>query len=58
MSSSAESDSDAEIAARVTVEVRFRAVTEVADGAPVTEVADRYGVSRQTVTGWRRRYAA
>ena len=40
--SSAESESDVAIAARVSVEVRFRAVTEVADGAPVTEVANRW----------------
>ena len=58
VSFSAETESDAEIAARVRVEVRFRAVTEVADGAPVIEVANRYGVSRQTVTAWRKRYAA
>ena len=44
------SESDSDIAARVTVEIRLRAVTEVNDGAPVGEVAERYGVSRQTVT--------
>ncbi|WP_026204576.1 helix-turn-helix domain-containing protein, partial [Actinomycetospora chiangmaiensis] len=38
------------------VEQRYRAVLEVRDGAPVAEVADRYGVSRQTVYGWRRRF--
>jgi transposase len=29
------------------VEERYRAVLEVAAGVPVTEVANRYGVSRQ-----------
>lgn len=52
------SESDSDIAARVTVEIRLRAVTEVNDGAPVGEVAERYGVSRQTVTAWRKRYEA
>jgi transposase InsO family protein len=37
---------------------RYRAVLEVLeDGAPVTEVARRYGVARQTVHEWLRRYA-
>ena len=41
------------------VEQRFNAVMEVLrDGLTVIEVADRYGVSRQTVHGWLRRYAA
>ena len=41
------------------VEQRYRAVLEVLDeGAPVTEVARRYGVARQTVHEWLRRYAA
>ena len=41
------------------VEQRFNAVMEVIrDGLTVIEVADRYGVSRQTVHGWLRRYAA
>jgi transposase InsO family protein len=41
------------------VEQRFNAVMEVLrDGLKVIEVADRYGVSRQTVHGWLRRYAA
>ncbi len=44
--------------ARVTLEVRLRAVLEVTDGARVIDVADRYGVSRQTVTAWRKRYEA
>ena len=38
-------------------EQRYRAVLEVLDGASVTEVARRYGVSRQTVHAWLRRYA-
>jgi transposase len=37
-------------------ENRYRAVLEVADGSPVTEVAQRYGVSRQTVYAWQKRY--
>jgi transposase InsO family protein/uncharacterized glyoxalase superfamily protein PhnB len=39
-------------------EQRYRAVVEVLEGASVTEVARRYGVARQTVHGWLRRYAA
>jgi transposase InsO family protein len=40
------------------VEQRYRAVLEVLDeGVPVTVVARRYGVARQTVHGWLRRYA-
>ena len=40
-------------------EQRYRAVLEVLDeGATVTEVARRYGVARQTVHGWLRRYAS
>jgi transposase len=40
------------------VEQRYRAVREVLDeGASVTDVARRYGVARQTVHGWLRRYA-
>ena len=38
------------------VEQRYRAVLEVAAGVPVTEVAARYGVSRQSVHAWIRRY--
>jgi transposase-like protein len=39
-------------------EQRYRAVREVLDeGASVTDVARRYGVARQTVHGWLRRYA-
>ena len=38
-------------------EQRFNAVMEVVrDGLAVTEVAERYGVSRQTVHSWLRRY--
>jgi transposase InsO family protein len=40
------------------VEQRYEAVREVLDGAPVIEVARRYGVVRQTVHEWLRRYAA
>ena len=41
------------------VEQRYRAVLEVLnDGATVTDVARRYGVGRQTVHTWLRRYAA
>lgn len=40
----------------VLAEQRYRAVLEVKDGQPVTEVAARYGVSRQSVTSWRTRY--
>ena len=35
---------------------RYRAVLEVRAGVPVTEVAERYGVSRQSVHAWLRRY--
>lgn len=34
----------------------MRAVSEVRDGAPVVEVAERTGTSRQTVTTWRKPY--
>jgi transposase InsO family protein len=37
-------------------EQRYRAVLEVLAGVPVTEVADRYGVSRQSVHAWLGRY--
>jgi transposase InsO family protein len=40
------------------VEHRYRAVMEVLDGSPVSEVAVRYGVSRQSVYSWRDRYRA
>ena len=39
------------------MELRYRAVREVLEGAEVTEVARRYGVARQTVHEWLRRYA-
>jgi transposase InsO family protein len=39
------------------VEQRYRAVLEVLEGASVTDVARRYGVARQTVHDWLRRYA-
>ena len=39
------------------VEQRYRAVLEVLEGASVTDVARRYGVARQTVHEWLRRYA-
>ena len=42
----------------VVVEQRYRAVLEVLEGAPVTEVALRFGVVRQPVLGWLRRHAA
>ncbi len=38
------------------VEQRYRAVPEAAAGVPVTEVAGRFGVSRQSVHAWIRRY--
>jgi transposase InsO family protein len=38
------------------LEQRYQAVMEVVSGAPVTEVARRYGVSRQAVHGWLGRY--
>jgi transposase InsO family protein len=38
------------------VEQRYRAVLEVLDGIPVTEVAERFGVVRQTVHRWVARY--
>jgi transposase InsO family protein len=40
------------------VEQRYRAVLEVLDGSPVGEVALRYGVSRQSVHAWKRKYLA
>ncbi len=40
------------------VEQRYSAVREVLDGAPVSVVARRFGVARQTVHEWLRRYAA
>jgi transposase InsO family protein len=40
------------------VEQRYAAIREVLGGMPVTEVAERYGVSRQSVHAWLRRYRA
>ena len=41
------------------VEQRLSAVLEpINDGVPVTEVAERFGVTRQSVHRWLRRYAA
>src|ERR1700758_2231795 len=38
------------------VEQRYRAVLQARSGVPVTEVAERFGVSRQSVHAWLRRY--
>jgi transposase InsO family protein len=38
------------------VEYRYRAVREVLGGSPITEVAARYGTSRQSLHAWRRRF--
>ena len=38
------------------MEQRYHAVMEVLSGAPVTEVARRYGVSRQAVHLWLGKY--
>jgi transposase InsO family protein len=38
------------------IEQRYQAVLEVLDDIPVTEVAERFGVSRQTVHRWVARY--
>ena len=38
------------------VEQRYRAVLEVRAGVPVTEVAEQFRVSRQSVHSWLRRY--
>src|SRR5260370_1253663 len=38
------------------VEQRDRAVLEVLSGIPVIEVAERYGVARQTLRRWMARY--
>jgi transposase InsO family protein len=39
-------------------EQRYHAVLEVLDAVPIVEVAERYGVSRQSVHAWVRRYQA
>ncbi|ORI13649.1 IS481 family transposase [Rhodococcus sp. 1168] len=44
------------MARRVTVPIRFRAITEVHNGSSVSDVAERFGVTRQTITAWRKRY--
>ena len=38
------------------MEQRYQAVLEVDAGAPVVEVAQRFGVSRQAVHRWMARY--
>src|ERR1700683_2724481 len=38
------------------LEQRYQAVLQVLDGIPVTEVAERFGVARQTVHRWVARY--
>ena len=41
------------------VEQRYQAVLEVLkDGVPIVEVAARFGVTRQSVHRWLKRYAA
>ena len=40
------------------VEQRYQAVLEVLGGVTVTEVSERFGVTRQSVHRWLRRYAA
>jgi transposase len=40
------------------IEQRYRAVTLVLNGAPVSEVAAEIGVSRQSLHAWTRRYRA
>ena len=40
------------------VEQSYHAILEVLSGAPVIEVAERYGVIRQTVHRWMARYRA
>jgi transposase InsO family protein len=39
-------------------EYRYRAVREVLEGSPIGEVARRYGTSRQSLDGWRKRFLA
>lgn len=41
---------------QATVEYRYRAVCEVLGGAPIGEVAARYGTSRQSLHTWRQRF--
>jgi transposase InsO family protein len=40
------------------VEFRYRAVCEVLGGSPITEVALRYGTTRQSLDAWRRRFTS
>ena len=40
------------------VEQRHKAVLEVLGGATITDVARRYGVTRQTVHSWLKRYGS
>jgi transposase InsO family protein len=40
------------------VEYRYRAVCEVLGGAPIGEVAVRYGTTRQSLDTWRKRFRA
>jgi hypothetical protein len=40
------------------VEQRYRAALKLLDGSPVSEVAVRYGVSRQSVYSWEAKHAA
>ncbi|MGW2188384.1 helix-turn-helix domain-containing protein [Streptomyces sp. NPDC001719] len=35
------------------VEQRYRAVLEALGGSPISEVAERYGVPRQSVYSWK-----
>ena len=42
--------------AQALAEYRYRAVLEVLGGAPIGEVAVRYGTSRQSLHAWRRRF--
>ncbi|RBM10032.1 hypothetical protein DEH69_22830 [Streptomyces sp. PT12] len=43
---------------QVRIEQRYRAVLEVLDGSLVSEVAVRYGASRQTVYTWKSKHEA
>jgi transposase InsO family protein len=54
---SSEDESVAQITARVSVEIKLRAVTAVREGGRVVDVAEQFGVSRQTITAWKKRYA-
>ncbi|KNB49343.1 IS481 family transposase [Streptomyces caatingaensis] len=54
----AEGDESGEHGPAWLVEQRYRAVLEVLDGSPVSEVAVRYGVSRQAIYTWKAKYEA